>query len=256
MNDPAEYSVRLLARHPIAQDTMAFTFERPPGFDFVPGQFVSLQLQDFAAPEDGSDDGERMLSLAGAPHDEHLMVAVRMRDTAFKRHLLHAATGTEGARVTLSPAMGELVLPPGTEQPLVLVAGGIGITPFYSMLRHLQREATAARAVPQVTLLYGNRSAALATWQGELDAMAQGGGFLRVVHVLDDGATRAAGPRSASTTRSGLITAELIRQEVADWQACRYYIVGPGAMVASLQDCLDSLQVAPEQVEVEFFAGY
>ncbi|CAM3479171.1 ferredoxin--NADP reductase [Paracidovorax anthurii] len=254
MTDPENFTVRVLARTPIAQDTMAFAIERPAGFDFEAGQYVSIQLPGFIAPEDGSDDGERMLSIASAPHDAGLLVAMRMRDTAFKRHLAACAVGEQGAPLHLSPPMGDFVLPADGLQPLVMIAGGIGITPFYSMLRHLQHRAEGGEAVPPVTLLYGNRSSALAAWSAEIDAMAAALPGLRVVHVLSE---QGAAPAAAGgTPRSGLIDADTIRQEVADWRACRYYVVGPTAMVAAMQDCLDACEVPPEQVVIEFFAGY
>lgn len=250
MTDPDSFSVRVLARTTIATDTVAFFLERPAGFEFEAGQFVSIQLADFDAPEDGSDDGERMLSIASAPHDPQLMIAMRMRDTPFKRHLSACAIGSDGASVSLSPAMGDFVLPADPNQPLVMLAGGIGITPFYSMLRHLRHEAGRGQPTPPVTLLYGNRTAGLAAWRDELSRLCAELPSLRVVHVIADDSEATDG------SRPGLITAEVIRQEVPGWQACRYYIVGPTAMVAAMQDGLDACGVPPEQVAIEFFAGY
>lgn len=246
-----QYTVRLLSRTPIAQDTMAFELERPAGFAFEAGQFVSVRLLDFEPPEDGSDDGERMLSIASAPDDPHLTIAVRMRDSAFKRQLARAPAGAQGLRVELSPAMGDFVLPQDSLQPVVMVAGGIGITPFYGMLRDLRHRAGRGQAVPPVTLLYGNRRLALAAWRTEIDALARELPSLQVVHVVSEEA-----PGEPGLARQGFIDAALIRDTVARWQDCRYYVVGPTAMVASLQDCLDGCGIAPQQVVIEFFAGY
>ena len=257
MTDPDSFSVRVLARTTVATDTVAFFLERPAGFAFEAGQFVSVQLSGFDVPEDGSDDGERMLSIASAPHDPQLMIAMRMRDTPYKRHQSACAVGSEGASVLLSPAMGDFVLPADPNRPLVMLAGGIGITPFFSMLRHLQHEAAAGRPTPPVTLLYGNRTPDLAAWGDELARLCAALPSLRVVHVIAEQG-EASLPEAAlgSATRPGLITADVIQQEVPDWQACHYYIVGPTAMVAAMQDCLDACGVSPEQVAIEFFAGY
>lgn len=257
MTDPDSFSVRVLARTTVATDTVAFFLERPAGFEFEAGQFVSVQLAGFDVPEDGSDDGERMLSIASAPHDPQLMIAMRMRDTPFKRHLSTCTLGTDGASVLLSPAMGDFVLPVDPSRPLVMLAGGIGITPFFSMLRHLQHEAACGKATPRVTLLYGNRTPDLAAWGDELERLCAALPSLRVVHVIaEHGEAAPHGDAITPATRSGLITAELIQQEVPDWQACSYYIVGPTAMVAAMQDGLDACGVPPEQVAIEFFAGY
>lgn len=257
MMDPDSFTIRLLARTPIAQDTVAFAMERPAGFDFEAGQYISVQLADFQAPEDGSDDGERMLSIASAPHDPELVVAMRMRDTAFKAHLARCAVGQHGASVVVSPPMGDFVLPADNSQPIVMIAGGIGITPFYSMLRHLQHRAALGGPVPPVTLLYGNRNTALAAWSTEFESMAAALPGFRVVHVVSEEAVVQGGADDGrSATRSGLIDAALIREEVPRWRDARYYIVGPTAMVAAMQDCLDACEVPPEQVVIEFFAGY
>lgn len=258
MTDPDSFSVRVLARTTIATDTVAFFLERPAGFEFEAGQFVSVQLVDFDAPEDGSDDGERMLSIASAPHDPQLMIAMRMRDTPFKRHLSACAIGSDGASVSLSPAMGDFVLPTDPKQPLVMLAGGIGITPFFSMLRHLQHEAACGKPTPPATLLYGNRTHDLAAWRDELARLCAELPSLRVVHVIaeEDAEASHLGDEAACVSRAGLITADVICQEVPEWQASRYYIVGPTAMVAAMQDCLDACGVPPEQVAIEFFAGY
>ncbi len=250
MTDIDQYTVHLLSRTTIAQDTVAFEIERPEGFEFEAGQFVSIQLLDFVPPEDGSDDGERMLSIASAPHDPRLVVAVRMRDSAFKRHLARSALGEAGVALGLSPAMGDFVLPAGDLSPVVMVAGGIGITPFYGMLRDLQHRAAQGEAVPPVTLLYGNRSLALAAWRAELDEMARTLPTLRVVHVVSEDAVSDPG------VRSGLIDEALVCAEVPDRARSRFFVVGPTAMVAAMQDCLDACGVPPENVVIEFFAGY
>jgi ferredoxin-NADP reductase len=234
---------------------MAFEVERPADFTFEAGQFVGVRLPDLELPADGSDDGERMLSIASAPHDDHLMIALRMRDSAFKQHLARAPVGEQGVQVELSPAMGELVLPQECPQGIVMIAGGIGITPFYSMLRHLWHRRSLGHVVPQITLLFANRNKTATVWQEELNAIARDAKFLRVVHVWDDPAATAS-DHGGWSTRTGLITDSLIRAEVPDWASRHYYIVGPTGMVAAMQDCLDAMAVPSEQVFIEFFAGY
>lgn len=256
MSDSNPYAARILGRALIAEDTMAFEIERPAGFTFEAGQYVGIQLQNFQAPADGSDDGERMLSIASAPHDERLTVAMRMRDTAFKRQLAASAIGEQGAQVQLSPAMGDLVLPSDDARPIVMIAGGIGITPFYSMLRDLRQRRAQGETVPRVTLLNGNRSRAATVWHAELSTMARETDFLRVVHVIAEKGPAPDTDGGPCVTRNGLISADVIRQEVPDCKNALYYVVGPTAMVAAMQDGLDVCEVPFDQVFIEFFAGY
>src|SRR6516162_11070747 len=88
----AGYASKLLNRVEVAQDTMAFHFERPTGFDFKPGQSVDLTLLN--PPETDSEGNTRTFSIASAPFENQLMFATRMRDTAFKRSLKKVAIGT------------------------------------------------------------------------------------------------------------------------------------------------------------------
>jgi ferredoxin-NADP reductase len=101
---------------------MAFHFERPPGFAHLAGQNALFKLA-----------GEsRTFSIASAPHEPHLTVATRMRDSAFKRTLREAAPGL---KVEIDGPAGMMVLHDDAARPAVFLAGGIGITPFLSMAR-------------------------------------------------------------------------------------------------------------------------
>lgn len=76
---------KLLSRVEVAKGTMAFHFEKPPGFDFKPGQSADLTLLN--PPETDSEGNTRTFSIVSAPFEDQLMFATRMRDTAFKREL-------------------------------------------------------------------------------------------------------------------------------------------------------------------------
>ncbi|WP_179403890.1 ferredoxin--NADP reductase [Burkholderia guangdongensis] len=251
MSAPTSYQTRLIARTTIAEDTVAFELERPDDFTFEAGQYVSLQLPDFASTDE--DDGERMLSIASTPHESRIVFAMRMRDTPFKRQL---GACDIGATLLVSPAMGDFVLPDDATTPIVMIAGGIGITPFYSMLNTLRHRADRGVAVPPVTLVYGNRTPTAAAWREPLEQLIQTLPNFQLVHVYGDsdertGATSDVNPR----IRGGFITADVIK-EIPGWRESHYFVVGPVAMVASMQDCLDDCGVPPEHVTIEFFPGY
>jgi ferredoxin-NADP reductase len=95
------YRPKLLRRVEVAEGTMAFHFEKPPGFDFKPGQSADLSLLN--PPETDSEGNTRTFSIASAPFENQLMFATRMRDTAFKRSLRKVPFGTE---VKMESAMG------------------------------------------------------------------------------------------------------------------------------------------------------
>src|SRR5215470_3269608 len=82
---PLGYEAKLLNRVEVAEDTMAFHFEKPPGFEFRPGQSSDLTLVN--PPESDSEGNVRTFSIASAPFEDRLMFATGMRETAFKRSL-------------------------------------------------------------------------------------------------------------------------------------------------------------------------
>jgi ferredoxin-NADP reductase len=74
---------KLKYRKEVAEGTVAFRFEKPSGWTFKAGQYLDSTLLD--PSETDSEGNVRSFSIASAPHEETLMVATRMRDTAFKR---------------------------------------------------------------------------------------------------------------------------------------------------------------------------
>jgi ferredoxin-NADP reductase len=131
----AGYVSKLLNRFEAAQDTMAFHFEKPMGFDFKPGRSVDLTLVN--PPETDSEGDTRTFSIASAPFENELVFATRMRDTAFKRSLRNIGLGTA---VKMDSAMGSFTLHKNAARPAVLLAGGIGITPFFSIVRQADHD--------------------------------------------------------------------------------------------------------------------
>jgi ferredoxin-NADP reductase len=88
----AGYQSKLLNRFAVAQDTMAFHFEKPPGFDFKPGQSTDVILMN--PRETDAEGNARTSSIASAPFGDQLMFVTCMRDTAFKRSLTDMRTLT------------------------------------------------------------------------------------------------------------------------------------------------------------------
>src|SRR5215470_10539742 len=121
----------LRKREEIAAGTMAFHFDKPLGFEFRAGQFLYLTL--IEPPETDSEGNTRTFTIASAPSDPDLMIATRMRDTAFKRVLRSMPLGKP---MKIAGPGGSFTLHNNPAKAAVFLAGGIGITPFFSMARH------------------------------------------------------------------------------------------------------------------------
>lgn len=238
----AARTLTLLGSEAIADGTTTFHFVRPAGFAFRPGQYMNLSL---VAPREADPSGNlRSFSIASAPHEAELTFATRMRGSPFKREL---AALPAGAQVMAEGPFGELVLDDDARDA-VLLAGGIGITPFRSMLR----DAAHRGSVRNITLVYGNRTPQSSAFLDELSALSDALPRLRMVNCVSE-------PERcvpAWQGETGFVTEKLLARYVANPRTAIWYVVGPPAMTAAMRDTLLNLDVDDEAVRVEEFAGY
>lgn len=211
-----------------------FRIERPEGFDFRPGQFLMVRV---AA---GGRDEVRCYSISSAPEAPgYLEISVRRQGTASAA--LHETVRAGGDLAIRGPG-GSFVYPEEKGTPLVLHAGGVGITPMISMLRH----AAAADPLRPVTLVYTVRTEADIAFRDELAQLARRAPGVRVLVSLSRG-------EPAPGFLSGRMDAERVARTVADVAKAIHLICGPGPMIASLREGLSRLGVPPERVRFEAF---
>ncbi len=117
-------------------------------------------------PETDAEGNTRSFSIASAPFEEDLVFATRMRDTAFKRILKSLRLGSE---VRISGAFGSFTLHTDASRPAVFLVGGIGITPFRSIIL----DATRSKLAHKMYLLYSNRRPEDAAFLDELQRIEQ-----------------------------------------------------------------------------------
>jgi ferredoxin-NADP reductase len=237
------YRVTLLGRFEVAERTMAFWFEKPPGFSFKAGQFVDVTLVN--PPESDGEGDTRAFSLASAPHEDRLMVATRLRDTAFKRVL---KAMDPGAAVHLEGPFGNLTLPTDSTRPTVLIAGGIGITPFRSMLLHRAHEGFPA----PVCLVYSNRRPEDAPFLDELQDLQKSSPNYTFI------GTMTAMEKSGRTWHghAGKLDRDFLLKIVSGLKAPLCYVAGPPGMVHGIQTMLREAAIPPKDIHTEDFAGY
>lgn len=118
------HEVKLKGRLAVAEGTMAFGFSKPDGFVFKAGQAIRLELID---PPAEAGQGSRTLSLVSAPFEQELVVATRMRDSAFKRALKALP---DGAGIRIDGPFGELTLG-DTERSAVFIVGDLAAPIYY-----------------------------------------------------------------------------------------------------------------------------
>lgn len=227
------HEVALTGRDEIAAGTMAFHLAKPPGFSFKPGQAVNIELPD---PPAEPNSARRVFSLVSAPFEERLTVATRMRaGSAFKRTL---AMLPSGAKLRLKGPQGVMTLHEDPARAAVFIAGGIGITPFMSMLRQAAHDRLAQR----LFLLYSNRRLEDAAFLAELQGLARQNHDLRLLARMTD--------------MEGMIDEETVKRFVGEAAVPIYYLAGPPGMVEAMSAILKRAGVGDDDVRSEEFYGY
>jgi len=222
---------------------MAFRFERPQGWSFKAGQSIDMTL--FDPPETDSEGNTRAFSIASAPHEDTLMVATRMRDTVFKRTLRTLPLGTA---VKIEGPFGNLTLHNNAAKTAVLLAGGIGITPFRSTVFRAARENLPHR----IFLFFSNRRPEDAPFLEELQKLEKQNPNYRLIATM----TQMEKSNRPWDGERGLINKEMLANHLKDAASPIYYIAGPPRMVKGLREIANMMGADDDDIRTEEFAGY
>lgn len=215
-------------------DIRTFRLARPPGLAFEAGQFLPLRVR-----IDGSDH-VRCYSISSAPEAAGY-VEISVKRQGLVSSALHDTVRPGSTLFVRAPA-GRFVYPDDDDRPLVLVAGGVGITPLMSMVRH----SLAAHPMRQVTLLHSARHADGLAYGDELRVLERRYPQFRWVPAVS-GASAGAGHYP------GRIDESLLRAAAPNLATSVVLMCGPDAMIADLRQLLASLGVPPSQVRHEVF---
>jgi len=237
------HTVKLLRREPVAESTMAFHFERPAGFAFKAGQAVDVVLPQVL--DAAGKKARHAFSIVSGPFEDGIAIATRMRDSVYKRALAALAPG---AAVEMRGPFGTLTLHGDSARPALLVAGGIGITPFVSMLRQAARD----RWPRPMALIYANRTPRAAAFLSELQQLARTTDRFRLLTTMT-AADRSTDDWEGETRR---IDESLLRAAGMGLQAPVYYLAGPPGMVEAVSAAMARAGVAEDDIRSETFYGY
>lgn len=232
----------LLGRQMVAERTMSFRFDKPAEWSYRAGQFVDITLID--PPETDAGGDMRGFSISSAPHENGIVITTRLRDTAFKRVLKRLPLGK---LVKIEGPFGDLRLHHGA-RPSVLLAGGIGITPFRSILVETGRGSLAHRVV----LFHANRRPEDAAFADEFRALERADPNLTFVPTM----TAMTGSTKAWDGERGHIDAAMLRRHLGGVIDPTFYVAGPPGMVRSLRTMLVASGVDEDDVRTEEFTGY
>lgn len=231
----------LSKKEEVADGTMAFWFEPEKPMQFTAGQFGDFTLTN--PPFEDAKGNTRTFSLAGTPGDDRIMIATRMRDSAFKNSL---AALPIGSPVQFMGPMGSFTLHKDPARPAVFLTGGIGITPVRSIVEY----ATIQKLSHRIVLFYSNTTLSRTAFLKDFDAWSKSNANFSFIPTLTD-----ENPDGWAFETS-LLDHEMLSRHVSDLHAPIYYVVGPPGMVAAMKKMLEEIGIDDMQIRSEDFAGY
>ena len=241
---PAGTRVTLDRREPVAEGTWAFHFGL--GSTLVPyfaGQAVDLTFPGATRPDPRGH--VRPFSLAAAPGAPRVTIATRIRESPFKQELLEAPIGTE---LFISDPWGDFILPPD-EKDVVMIAGGIGVTPFRAMIQ----DAVARSAKAELSLLHSARTPEETPFLDEFRRWSATHPHLAYLPIMTQ-AEKSPLPWLGERRR---IDAGLLADVLDDARhEALYMVAGPPGFVKGVAASLTELGVPAERVRLDEFDGY
>lgn len=220
-----------------ANNIRSFFFKPEQPVQFTAGQFAEWTLKH---PDTDKRGVKRWFTISSSPNNELVSITTKFAgDTgsSFKRTLFDLKPGDE---ILISDPMGDFVLPKLVQTPLVFVAGGIGITPFHSILQWL---AETGEERP-IKLIYGVRSEDEIIFQETFDKS----GIQPTIVVSD--------PSDAWGGERGRIDAEMIMGLAKPSEDTLVYVSGPEPMVEALEAALPKAGLDKGQFVGDFFPNY
>ena len=222
-----------------AADTYDFVFSTPNRLAFQAGQYLEWTL---GLDQRDNRGNRRYFTVASAPTEGEVRLGVKFykQPSAFKRALGDMAPGDT---IHAAQIAGNFTLPSDPERKLAFLAGGIGITPFRSMLQYLIDEGETR----PIVMLYGSETQDDIAYGDVLDTAEQRLG-VRTIYAVARGARRGQYP--------GYIDARLVKAAIPDYRERTFYVSGPQAMVSAVRHMLTGIGVHRSRIKTDFFPGF
>ena len=228
---------------PIATDAYDFVFTTNQKFNFKPGQYLEWT---FAHPHPDNRGNRRYFTIASSPTEPDIKMGLKFYSPAstYKKNLLAMIVNDT---LVGSQLAGDFTLPKNKDKKLVFIAGGIGVTPFRSMIKYLV-DTKESRAI---TMFYSNKTKGDFAYTKDFDAAELQLGIKTVYTITDK--------ESAPANwigETGFVNKEMIQKYVPDYTDRTYYISGPHMMVTTFEKMLHDMGVSSSQIKTDFFPGF
>jgi len=234
--------LKLSQKIKMAPEIADFVFKPTQELAYIPGQYMEFTL---AHPHPDSRGNRRYFTLASSPTEKSVHLGVRFyeQSSSYKNAMYNMNGKTPFIAAQIA---GDFTLPRNPEQKLVFIAGGIGITPFRSMLKYL----IDTQQRRDIILFYINKTTDEIVYQNVLHAAQMKLG-IKIIYALTN--TTAIPYNWPGLV--GRLNEEVIKGIVPDYQERMYYLSGPPEMVRANEKILKNMNVKGDQIKKDFFPG-
>jgi glycine betaine catabolism B len=231
-----KFETQIIEIIPRTADVISFRFPRTPELIYKPGQYFVITIKH------DSKELTHHFSFSSSPTEkEHFEFTKKLSDHEYSVALKSAKIG-DWARI--DAPFGQFTFD-GEYPKIALLAGGIGITPFISIIKN----ATDKNLDAKITLFYGCRTENDIAFREELENMQNENRNLKMVCIVNQ-------PSSQWTGETGIINSETIKKALPDYKENVFYTCGPPPMVKAMETIIESLGLLKNQMKQEYFTGY
>jgi ferredoxin-NADP reductase/nitrite reductase/ring-hydroxylating ferredoxin subunit len=226
--------------------------EKITPLDYTAGQFAFF---DIGGVYDDPKGPIRHFTISSSPTENFIMLSTRIRDSPYKKRF---SILEEGARVKVRGPEGQFVLHEDYSKPAVFLSGGIGVTPFRSMIKY----ATDKQLPLKIVMFDSNRNRDNILFKKEFDDWANKNKNLKIIYTISEDEPQQ--QPSSSTANDwkgehGRIDKAMILKylDTNMLNNSIFYICGPPSMLKAMQSLLqENLEIPKERIKVEEFTGY
>jgi len=243
-----KFDLELLAKEKLeGTDIVTFRFSRSDArqLEYTAGQFAFFKLDSVAGDSKGPI---RHFSIASSPTEPDLLISTRIRDTPYKHALASLANGT---KIPAWGPQGEFVLNDDYSKPAIFLSGGIGVTPFRSMIKY----ATDKQLPVKITMFDSNKNQQSILYKDEFDGWIRQNKNIEIVYtVTEEHESAADWSGERGRIDKSMLERHITKDEIGN---AIFYICGPPGMLKAMQELLQKeLQIPKDRLKVEAFTGY
>lgn len=235
--------LKLKKKIPLSSDIYNFIFSPSEILAFKPGQYMEWTLGGYKSDLRGN---RRYFTLASSPTEPDLILGIKLssKSSSFKNRLINMP---EGEEIIAGQLSGEFTMPEDKNKKLAFIAGGIGVTPFRSMIKYLMDKKERR----DIILMYSARNISDLVYKDLFDSAQKSIG-MKPIYTLTDTSQI---PQNWSGM-IGTLNESAIQEKIPDFKSRIFYLSGPRSMVIHFEQVLNKLGLPKNQIKTDYFPGF